>query len=318
MGELTEEQSSKLLTGVDIDGESCKFDSLEDRGGEGSNHWYHVILREGKNREVRRMMEAVGLMVSRLMRVRFGSVELPGHIKRGMMREMEEAQIQDLLTFAGMNEPPPAASADEDEEDEFDNIGNRAPDAQREHQRAHPELHDDLGNRVEAKVDENVANREPDGNRGSYDMRDRPEGGFREGNHPPRGGQRRPHGGKPFGFKGKQAPVNEANDSRGNRAPPQQGQGHGHGQGQPQGKGQHKHRKHGGQGKPHGGQGHAAPHAPQGQGPAAAGQGKPGRHRRNKNRNRNRGTEAGNRGGAEPGNRADAGKRGDAGNREPQ
>ena len=106
MGELTEEQRSKLLTGVDIDGESCKFDSLEDRGGEGSNHWYHVILREGKNREVRRMMEAVGLMVSRLMRVRFGSVELPGHIKRGMMREMEEAQIQDLLTFAGMNEPP--------------------------------------------------------------------------------------------------------------------------------------------------------------------------------------------------------------------
>ncbi|HET6263989.1 MAG TPA: pseudouridine synthase, partial [Usitatibacter sp.] len=108
MGELNEEQQEKLLkTGVDIEGELCTFDSIEDRGGEGSNHWYHVILREGKNREVRRMMEGVGLMVSRLMRVRFGSVTLPGHIKRGMMREMEEEQIQELMAFAGMNEPSP-------------------------------------------------------------------------------------------------------------------------------------------------------------------------------------------------------------------
>src|SRR5258708_10952063 len=57
MGELTEEQRTKLLTGVDIDGESCKFDSLEDRGGEGSNHSYHVILRQRKNRPPRRMIQ---------------------------------------------------------------------------------------------------------------------------------------------------------------------------------------------------------------------------------------------------------------------
>ena len=73
LGELTEEQKASLLAGVDIEGELCKFDAIDDRGGEGANHWYHVILREGKNREVRRMMEAVGLTVSRLMRVRFGS-----------------------------------------------------------------------------------------------------------------------------------------------------------------------------------------------------------------------------------------------------
>src|SRR5258708_28655549 len=101
MGELTEEQKAKLLTGVDIEGESCKFDSIDDRGGEGSNHWYHVVLREGKNREGRRMMEAGGLMVSRLMRVRFGNAELPGHAKRGMMREMDEEQVQNPLNFSG-------------------------------------------------------------------------------------------------------------------------------------------------------------------------------------------------------------------------
>src|SRR5258708_28958616 len=149
MGELTDEQKQKLLTGVDVDGESAKFDSIEDRGGEGSNHWYHVVLREGKNREVRRMMEAVGLMVSRLRRVRFGNVELPSHVKRGMIREMEEEQVQELLAFSGMNEPPPGdAEKDEDEDDALDNIGNRVPDPAREHKQREVHVDDDVGNRV--------------------------------------------------------------------------------------------------------------------------------------------------------------------------
>ena len=221
MGEVTEEQRVKLLTAVEIEGESCKFDSLEDRGGEGANHWYHVILREGKNREVRRMMEAVGLMVSRLMRVRFGSVELPSHVKRGMIREMEEEQVQDLLSFAGMVEAPKAPGEEESEEDEFDNIGNRITDANRD-RRGEREHHDtaadDLGNRVEARDNAgNRVEREPDGNRGTYG----------EGQRPPQPGQRRPHGAKPFAFGKK-------------RGPQPQGQGPGqHGQ----------HRKHKGQGQ---------------------------------------------------------------------
>ena len=326
MGELSEEQKTKLLAGVDIEGESCKFDSLEDRGGEGSNHWYHVILREGKNREVRRMMEAVGLMVSRLMRVRFGTVELPGHIKRGMMREMEEAQIQDLLTFAGMNEPPPAPNGEDVAEDEFDNIGNRVTEANRD-RRGEEEstLSDDLGNRVDAR--DNIGNRdngghrgdaaqhEPDGNRGTYGE------GHRAPQQP---NQRRPHGAKPFGFGKKRGAG---------RGP----QGPGAGQGHPQGKSKGKGQGHSGQqGQPHGQHranreqpaplGHVAPEPlkawvagegqilaqprpepqssypgkgrgqGQGQGQgnnAGPGQGKPGRHRRNKNRNRNRGAQEG-------------------------
>ncbi|HEX4781579.1 MAG TPA: pseudouridine synthase [Usitatibacter sp.] len=306
MGELTEEQHQKLLAGVDIDGELCKFDALEDRGGEGSNHWYHVILREGKNREVRRMMESVGLMVSRLMRVRFGCVELPGHVKRGMMKEMDEEQVQQLLNFAGMNEPAPAADGEAEVENELDNVGNRAPDPARQQERV---VSDDIGNRFEAR--EAAPAPEPDGNRGTYGDASRPpqRGGGRPGGE--RGGERRPQAGKPFAFgkkrgRGGRGPQGEAN---GNVHVPTQGQGHAHpphGQGRGQGQGQpHGQQGQQGQGQPHGQQGqphgqqrkpHGKPPQQGGQGQQAAagpGQGKPGRHRRHRNRNRNRGPQDG-------------------------
>ena len=72
IGRLTPEQAELLTIGVKLEDGLAKFDYLSDEGGEGSNHWYRVILKEGKNREVRRMFEAVGMTVSRLMRVRFG------------------------------------------------------------------------------------------------------------------------------------------------------------------------------------------------------------------------------------------------------
>jgi len=270
LGELTEEQTQKLLTGVDIEGESCKFDSIEDRGGEGANHWYHVVLREGKNREVRKMCEAVGLTVSRLMRVRFGSVELPTFLKRGMMKEMDETQVQELLNFAGMNEPEEKA-ASEDEEDELDNIGNRADYHANREPRPAREVdgnRDNVSNRAEGPM------HEPDGNRGNYGA-DVP---------PPRGPQPGPRRGpKPFGFKKRGA-------EQGNAAQGGAGQGQQHRkQGQQQKskpQGQHAARV------PGEGQQQRPPHG-QGAGAgtgtgAGAGAGKPGRHRRNKNRNRNR------------------------------
>src|SRR3954470_6137700 len=197
MGELTDEQSKKLLEeGVDIDGELCKFDRIEDRGGEGSNHWYHVVLREGKNREVRRMMESVGLMVSRLMRVRFGSVELPSFVKRGMWREMDEDQVSELLAFAGMNESEVEEGAEE-EEDEEDNIGNRY-DAAREARKQKPEPADDIGNRFDAAREARQRVADPDddiGNRGTYgegfrppkEPQDRPQGHHARGERQPGG-----------------------------------------------------------------------------------------------------------------------------------
>ncbi len=105
MGELTEEQMVMLTQGIELDDGIAAFDVLQDRGGEGSNHWYQVILREGRNREVRRLFEAVGLMVSRLMRVRFGPVNLPPRLKRGQMLPLEDKEVRELLTWAGLPVP---------------------------------------------------------------------------------------------------------------------------------------------------------------------------------------------------------------------
>jgi len=96
LGELTEEQIKQLTTGVELSDGVAKFMSLEDRGGEGANHWYHVILAEGRNREVRRMFEAMNLTVSRLMRVRYGPVLLPSRVKRGQFEDLEEALVCQL------------------------------------------------------------------------------------------------------------------------------------------------------------------------------------------------------------------------------
>lgn len=102
MGRLTPEQAQRLRDGVEIDGTLARFESIEDRGGEGANHWYHVVIREGRNREVRRMFEAVGLLVSRLIRVRYGSLRLPPRLKRGQFVELAREEVSALLREAGL------------------------------------------------------------------------------------------------------------------------------------------------------------------------------------------------------------------------
>ena len=99
LGELSDEQMKQLTTGVPLDDGQAAFTYLADQGGEGANHWYRVILKEGKNREVRRMFEAIGLTVSRLMRVRFGPVNLPPRIKRGQWLELDEKETRRLLSL---------------------------------------------------------------------------------------------------------------------------------------------------------------------------------------------------------------------------
>ena len=97
LGELTAESKAQLIEGVMVEGQKCGFRSVEEGGGEGANHWYHVTLSEGRNREVRRMFEAVGVTVSRLMRVRYGPVQLPPQLKRGQFRELSEVEIKALM-----------------------------------------------------------------------------------------------------------------------------------------------------------------------------------------------------------------------------
>ncbi len=109
LGALSPEERQKLLDGVRLDDGVAQFGSIEDGGGEGSNCWYRVTISEGRNREVRRMLESVGHAVSRLIRIRYGAMVLPRGLKRGAWMELDDHDIR-LLTHAA-HEPAPRAHA---------------------------------------------------------------------------------------------------------------------------------------------------------------------------------------------------------------
>jgi 23S rRNA pseudouridine2605 synthase len=110
-GELEQDQAQLLKTGVTLEDGVAKFLRLADGGGDGSNRWYQVALTEGKNREVRRMFEAVGHMVSRLIRTRYGIFVLPPRLRRGRFEEVASEQVVQLMKMAGLKAPQlPSAS----------------------------------------------------------------------------------------------------------------------------------------------------------------------------------------------------------------
>lgn len=97
LGEIDDASLKRLSEGIELEDGPARFLRLLPAGGEGANHWYRVILEEGRNREVRRMFEAVGVTVSRLMRVRYGPINLPANLKRGQTYEMSPAEVKSLL-----------------------------------------------------------------------------------------------------------------------------------------------------------------------------------------------------------------------------
>jgi len=102
-GEMTQDQMHQMTQqGVELEDGVVRFEKLSDEGGEGYNHWYRLVLKEGRNRVVRRTFEALGLPVSRLLRVRFGMINLPPRIKRGMMAELGEAEVRAILEWVGL------------------------------------------------------------------------------------------------------------------------------------------------------------------------------------------------------------------------
>ena len=101
LGALNKDEKQKLIEGVKLDDGLAQFGSIEEGGGEGSNCWYRVIISEGRNREVRRMFEAVGHAVSRLIRIRYGAMVLPRGLKRGAWMELDEGDIKSLMQVAG-------------------------------------------------------------------------------------------------------------------------------------------------------------------------------------------------------------------------
>lgn len=96
-GEVAPDALEKLEKGLHLDDGFARFNQILDAGGNGSNHWYHVIVKEGRNRLVRRLWEKLGLTVSRLIRIRFGSLYLPSTLRRGRFIELSDEEVSGLV-----------------------------------------------------------------------------------------------------------------------------------------------------------------------------------------------------------------------------
>jgi 23S rRNA pseudouridine2605 synthase len=187
LGELEEGMRQKLLAGVELDDGMASFTKIADGGGEGINKWYRVVIGEGRNREVRRMFEAIGLTVSRLIRTRYGAMTLPSGLKRGRWEELEENDVRSLLTAFGVEKKGAGA----------------AP--AKGHQGGKPRTEDPRradGNRVDRadgnRVDRADANRNADPFGPATGRPGRP-GGRPGSGRPTEGGPGQARGAKPFG-----------------------------------------------------------------------------------------------------------------------
>lgn len=105
LGEVSEQALQNMLAGVTLDDGQAKFKQIVEAGGAGANHWYHVIITEGRKREVRRLWESQGIVVSRLMRIRFGPVLMPRGLMAGRYVELDPTMTQTLLEIVGLAEP---------------------------------------------------------------------------------------------------------------------------------------------------------------------------------------------------------------------
>ncbi|HEY1329219.1 MAG TPA: pseudouridine synthase [Casimicrobiaceae bacterium] len=263
MGRLTDEQVQRLTAGIELEDGPAKVDSVEDAGGDedGANHWYKVVLHEGRNREVRRLFEALGLMVSRLIRTRYGVVNMPTVLKRGDVLELDPQQVSAVLNAAGLR--PGITSKN--------GARNDRPGRN--------------GARPQGRPGQGPRHGQPQGGAPRGPMQGRPNGrphgkGFGKGP--------RPNNNAPRHDYDERQPLSNANASpfAHTRATDGMQYGRPYGQGgRPQGGN-----------RPHG-QGNRGPHQgprpqgqgnrPQGQGARPPGPGKPKRHRRNGNRPRN-------------------------------
>lgn len=113
LGDVDASGLAAMRKGIEIDGEVLKFDALAPRGGSGVNQWYECELHTGRNREVRRLWEHLGLVVSRLIRIRFGPIGLPRNVPAGRWFEVTGAALEDLYALVGLEAPPPPPPARE-------------------------------------------------------------------------------------------------------------------------------------------------------------------------------------------------------------
>jgi 23S rRNA pseudouridine2605 synthase len=102
LGEVTTDMMQSLRDGVMLEDGEAHFSDIQESGGEGANRWFHVVIQEGRNREVRRLWESQGVQVSRLMRVRYGPIIMPNNLRMGHWTKLEGANLEHLYEQAGM------------------------------------------------------------------------------------------------------------------------------------------------------------------------------------------------------------------------
>ena len=202
MGRLSDEQMQMLTSGVQLDDGPARCEKVADAGGDedGSNHWYTVVLKEGRNREVRRLFETLGLMVSRLIRTRYGMLAMPTTLKRGDLAELEANDVNALVASAGLRSTTQSPRQDRREQHGAPGEQGRKP-AQHDRRPAHK------GQRPHGK---GKFSTQGDASRSAEAGNERrPKGppGARPGNSPHREGQhpRRP----PFSNKRPMAPSGD-------------------------------------------------------------------------------------------------------------
>ena len=112
LGEVTNEMLESLVHGVELEDGPARFEEIVESGGTGANRWFHLVIMEGRNREVRRMWEAVGAKVNRLKRVRYGPIMLGDRLHVGKYRDLEPDEMSELLAMVGLEqqERPRAAA----------------------------------------------------------------------------------------------------------------------------------------------------------------------------------------------------------------
>lgn len=106
-GEVTDDKLQALVNGVELEDGPARFEDIVESGGEGRNRWFHVVIMEGRNREVRRLWESVDLKVNRLKRVRFGPIFLDSRLAIGRHRELTSEELEQLIQAAGITEKSP-------------------------------------------------------------------------------------------------------------------------------------------------------------------------------------------------------------------
>jgi len=107
LGKVDAESLQRLQDGVMLEDGMAAFAAIQDAGGAGANHWYHVIVREGKNREVRRLWESQGVQVSRLIRIRYGPIELPRNVRAGHFQDLQQDEVKALYATVKLDAPEP-------------------------------------------------------------------------------------------------------------------------------------------------------------------------------------------------------------------